>query len=112
MVASSSRWKPYCPLVTLCRSTPAMAHRTKTARSLDVSLLQLSSKRMHPLFQNCLSFNKQRCKSAIQMVMDWHRGLGLYEAELRNLTVDVCDDTFVFFRLNAAGTVDKATAGF
>jgi hypothetical protein len=59
-----------------------------------------------------LRFYKQRGKSAIQMVMDWHGGLGFYEAELRNLTVDVCDDTFIFLRLNAAGTVDEATAGF
>ena len=46
------------------------------------------------------------------MVMHWHRGPGLYEAESGNLTVDFCDDAFVFFRFNAACAVDEAAAGF
>ena len=53
-----------------------------------------------------LRFHKQGCKSPIQMVMDRHRRSGFYETKFGYLAVNVGDDTFVFFRFDAARTVN------
>src|ERR1700722_2778726 len=46
------------------------------------------------------------------MVVNRQRGSGFGEAKLRDLSIDVINNSFVFFWLDTAGAVDETAAGF
>lgn len=58
-----------------------------------------------------LGFHKEGGKRSVEMIVDWHRRPGFREAYLRDLSVDIIGDSFVFFRFDAASAVNEPTAG-
>ena len=58
-----------------------------------------------------LGFDKQRSEGSVQMVANRHRRSALREAKLRDVLIDIVDDSFVFFWFNAAGAVYETAAG-